>query len=258
MPKLPSIDKNKVCIIIPAKDEAKNLPHFLPQLVQNYRVVLVDNLSSDGTAQIAQHLGAETIFCPTKGYGIAVQTGISKLLHASGQSALPHVLVILDADLSSPWEAIAKLTEPILSNKADFVLAQRTILEPGSMPWLAIMGNWIQARIINLLTGSSYQDMGPLRALSIDSYKKLCMQDKNWGWNVEMQIKAKMLGLRIEELPIRYAKRKFGESKISGNLKASLIVGTKILYSLCFYYFIGLDLSKSSRLETNKVIDQTQ
>ena len=253
-PKMPNISiNNEVCIIIPAKDEAKSLPHFLPQLTKAYRVIVVDNQSSDGTAQIAQDLGAETSYCATKGYGIAVQTGVNTLIDKGGHS-LPKLIVILDADLSSPWKAITKLTEPILANKADFVLAQRTIREPGSMPWHAVMGNWIQAKVINMLTGSSYQDMGPLRALRLDSYQLLKMQDKNWGWNVEMQIKAQMLGLRIGEIDIRYAKRKFGKSKISGNFKASVIVGTKILCSLLYYYLQGLKLIKRQNLHQQKIV----
>ena len=252
MPKEPNRDKSRVCVIIPAKDEAHNLPHFLPQVCSKYRVILVDNQSKDETAKIAKQIGAETTYCSTKGYGVAVQTGVTKLLQDT-KHPLPQLIVILDADLSSPWEAISELIEPILTNKADFVIAQRTILEPGSMPWHAVLGNWVQTRVINALTGSSYRDMGPLRAISLSGYQNLCMQDKNWGWNVEMQIKAQVLGLRVQEIPIRYAKRKFGKSKISGNIKASLIVGLKIVFSLVYYYLQANKLERSRKQEDRKI-----
>lgn len=245
MPIKPDKEKFQVCVIIPAKDEAENLPHFLPQVIERYRVILVDNNSVDETAKIAKKLGAQTTHCSLKGYGIAVQTGISKLCDKE-QKQLPKAIVILDADQSSPWESIEKLTAPILDDQADLVIAQRTMLEPGSMPWHARLGNKVQAKCINILTGSSYQDMGPLRALSFDAYQKLCMQDQNWGWNVEMQIKAKMLNFRINEIPILYAKRKFGRSKISGNLKSSVVVSIKILFSLIYYYIQSRALIRSN------------
>lgn len=263
MLKREQVKREQIAVIIPALNEADNLRWLLPELVQRYRVIVVDNGSTDDTAQVARSLGAEVQHCPQRGYGRAVlagmhHLGINKDSSLSGTHRLTQgksaqkpghksldgqreakqvgIVVIFDGDGTSPWSEIDTICAPILSGDKDMVIAQRQLCDRGAMPHHARMGNSLTVWLIRLFTGYDYSDMGPLRAVKADKLSFLQMEDQTWGWNVEMQMKAAALGLRIAEVPIRYAGRRFGRSKISGSWYMSIRAGVKILWACGYYY----------------------
>ena len=224
-----------IAVIIPALNEAENLQWLLPKLCPNYTVVVVDNNSSDNTLIVAKESGALALQCKQMGYGSAVKMGCDYVVKSLADQGIK-ALVVFDADGTSPVEEINNVTKPILASQADIVIAQRQQLELGAMPLHAKFGNSLTVFLIRVLTGYKYSDMGPLRALTLELYGQLKMQDPTWGWNVEMQLKTAFLRRKIIQVPIAYKKRKFGKSKISGSLLGSIRAGTRILYSVGYYY----------------------
>jgi glycosyltransferase involved in cell wall biosynthesis len=225
-------------IVMPVLNEEQNLGWLLPELLKCYQVLVVDNGSTDDSARIAKGAGAYVVSCDERGYGIAVQTGFNYLLNCPDTNGKTTV-VIFDADGSSPFQKIPDVALPILSGAKDLVIAQRTTQERGAMPTHAKFGNWLQTFLIHFFAGYRYLDMGPMRALSLQAYRRLRMVDRTWGWNVEMQLKALYRQLRIQEVEVFYHKRRYGNSKISGSLVGSLRAGTRILYSVVFYWWQG-------------------
>lgn len=223
--------RSAIAVLIPVLNEAQNLAWLLPQLTSKYRVIVADNGSTDHSRLVASANGAAVTVCKTRGYGNTLLAALQTL-----QDDVQAV-VILDADGSSPPHYIDTLVEPIMAGDKDIVIAQRTALEKGAMPAHARFGNWLQTTLIWLFTGYRYKDMGPLRAISAEGLARLGMEDKTWGWNVEMQMKAVYRGLRIGEIDITYQKRKYGESKISGSFIGSVRAGCRIL-GCVFYYFV--------------------
>ncbi len=222
----------RTAVVIPALDEAESLPAVLadiPPLVE--RVVVVDNGSTDDTAGVARRLGAEVVVEPRRGYGTAVLAGIARL-----RDDPPEVLVILDADHADPPAAIPTLVRPIERGEADLVQSDRThTAEPGALTTVQQLGNGLATRLIRLVSGHRYRDMGPFRAIRWTSLVSLDMEDPTWGWNVEMQLKAVQRGLRIREVPLPYRKRHRGESKISGSLRGAARAGVRIIYAVYRY-----------------------
>jgi len=226
---------HKHWLIMPVLNERENLEWLLPQLVENYNVICVDNGSTDGSLETARNLAHVSLQEPERGYGSAVLKGLTFL--EEHESANDPIVVIYDADGSSPFENIADVIRPIFEDTTDFVIAQRIMKEPKSMPLHAKFGNWLQTTLIRLFTGVQFTDMGPLRAMRLSSYFAMEMRDPTWAWNIEMQVKAAFLGMRIKEIRITYLPRKFGKSKISGSLVGSLKAGTRILWGVLYYYF---------------------
>ena len=221
-------------ILMPVLDEAENLRWLLPQLVDRYRVIVIDNGSHDDSSSIAAELGAEVVHFPKRGYGGAVLAGWHYLA-ANDSAGECDVVVIMDADGSSSLQSLEDVAAKVRSG-VDLAIAQRTSILRGAVPAHARFGNWLSISLIGKLTGHYYVDLGPLRALKPATFHKLQMEDTTWGWNVEMQIKAVMFGLRIFELESSYQPRKHGQSKISGNLLGSLRAGVRIIYAIAFYY----------------------
>jgi glycosyltransferase involved in cell wall biosynthesis len=220
-----------VAVVIPALDEADSLPRVLGELPPVWRVVVVDNGSTDGTGAVAAALGAEVVVAPRRGYGSAVQAGMN---HLRGDP--PDVLVILDADHADPAERLMELVEPIARDEADLVLSDRSrTAEPGALTATQRYGNRLATALIAAVSGARYRDMGPFRAVRWGSLVRLRMEDPTWGWNVEMQLKAAQHGLRVREVPLPYRARHHGRSKISGSMRGAARAGFRILWAVNHY-----------------------
>ncbi|HMI31068.1 MAG TPA: glycosyltransferase family 2 protein [Candidatus Limnocylindrales bacterium] len=217
----------KVDAVIPALDEEDSLGSVLTLLPSPpvRRVIVADNGSTDSTARVARDHGATVVFEPRRGYGAACLKAIEALA-----SDPPDVVLFLDADLSDdPTEAVLVLA-PILEGRADLVVGSRVLgeREPGAIAPHARFGNWLATRLLAALYGARYTDLGPFRAIRYAALLDLGMKDRDFGWTVEMQVKAARHGLRHAEVPVRY-RRRTGRSKISGTLGGSVRAGTKIL-----------------------------
>lgn len=231
------IDLSQTWVVIPALNEDKSLPLVLRDLPAVGRVVVVDNGSIDGTAQAARNAAAIVVSEPQRGYGAACLRGlaqIEKLASEGGKS--PAVVAFVDGDYSDYPELLPELVAPIVNGHADFVLGSRLLgsREPGAMPAQSIFGNRLACFLMRVLFRARYTDLGPFRAIRYEALKRLGMEDRNFGWTVEMQIKAARAGLRIQEVPVAY-RRRIGQSKISGTVVGSVRAGYKILYVIGKY-----------------------
>jgi glycosyltransferase involved in cell wall biosynthesis len=228
----------RIAAIIPALNEEASIGATLkairavPLAPRSFRQLLVvDNGSHDATAEVAASHGATVVREPRRGYGSACLAGIAALL--------PEItaVVFLDADGSDDPADLPRLLDPIVRGDADFVLGSRTLgeQEPGALTPQQEFGNRLATCLMRLLYGARYTDLGPFRAIRRDALGKLGMRDTNYGWTIEMQIKAHRAGLRIREIPVRYRKRAAGRSKVSGSLRGSLLAGAKILWTIVRY-----------------------
>jgi hypothetical protein len=226
-----------VAVVIPAFNEEQALPLVLRDLPPVGCVIVVNNGSTDRTQQVAEQAGAVVVTEPRRGYGTACLAGLSALQRRidAGQAA-PRVVVFVDADYSDYPEQLPELVRPILAGQADFVLGSRLLgeREPGAMPAQSFYGNRLACWLMKWLFDAGYTDLGPFRAISYPHLLQLEMVDTNFGWTVEMQIKAAKKKLRVLELPVRYRCR-IGSSKISGTLRGSVAAGSKILYAIARY-----------------------
>ncbi len=224
---------SRVSVIIPAINEESSIGLVLNALPKAslHEIIVVDNGSTDATARVARDCGARVVEEKRKGYGSACLKGISEL-NASD------IVVFLDGDFSDYPEEITQLVEPIASGEKDFVLGSRMILAESRAALLpqARYGNWLAVFLMRLFFGVRYTDLGPFRAIRYESLKKIGMQDTNFGWTVEMQIKAVQHKLRILEIPVNYRER-VGVSKITGTVSGTVKAGTKIIYTI-FKYLI--------------------
>ncbi len=220
-----------VWVVIPALNEEASLPLVLRDLPPVDRVIVVDNGSTDRTAEVALSTSADVVNERERGYGAACLAGLRWIdrLVDSGVS-VPKVVVFLDADFSDHPEELPKLVEPILRGEADFVLGSRLLgsREPGAMPAHAVWGNRLACGLMRLFWGARYSDLGPFRAIAWTAIQDLSMEDRGYGWTLEMQVKAARRALRTREVPVRY-RRRTGRSKISGTLGGSVRAGSKIL-----------------------------
>ena len=220
----------RTAILIPVLNEEQALPSVLAEIPAEMRVVVCDNGSTDRSAEIARAAGAEVVSEPLRGYGGACLAGIAHL-----RADPPDAVVILDGDHSVWLADLPLLLAPLEEGRADMVLGDRTSLaEPGSLTPQQRVGNAIAASFIRSRTGFRYRDMGPFRAIRWGALLDLGMEDRTWGWNVEMQLKALRSGVRVMEVPVRYRAR-IGTSKISGTLEGVARAGAKILWA-CWRY----------------------
>lgn len=225
--------------VIPALDEEQSLPlvlRDLPPAGAGFRVrnvVVVDNGSRDRTAELAEQGGALVVREPRRGYGAACLAGIEACA-----ADPPEILVFLDADWSDHPEDLPDVLAPILSGGSDFVVGSRLAgrAEPGALPPHVRFGNNLASLLMRWTCGVRYTDLGPFRAIRWSSLMALGMQDRNFGWTVEMQVKAAIQRLRVVEVPVRY-RRRVGVSKISGTVSGTVRAGSKILYSVFRYRY---------------------
>ena len=219
-----------IAVVIPACDEEQAIGKVLqdiPDIAQ--QVIVVDNGSGDGTAEVARCLGAHVVVEPRRGYGQACLAGMAHL-------DCPDIVVFLDGDYSDYPEDMLAIVRPIIADDADIVIGSRVLgqREKGALLPQARFGNWLATFLIRLLFGVTFTDLGPFRALRYDALMRLEMQDRNFGWTAEMQVKAARLGLRAVEVPVRY-RRRIGSSKITGTLSGTLRAGCKILWTIFRY-----------------------
>ena len=219
--------KANIAVIIPAFNEEKAIKKvisLIPAWIDD--CIVVDNGSADKTAAVAQANGARVVFESRRGYGSACLSGIQALQK-------PDLVVFLDGDCSDFPEEMDLLIDPILNGEADFVMGSRTlgVREPGALTPQARLGNWLACLLMKWFWGANYTDLGPFRAISFLSLKELGMVSRDYGWTVEMQIKAAQKNLRSLEVPVRY-RRRIGSSKISGTWTGAILAGTKILITI--------------------------
>ncbi len=224
---------NHITVVIPAFNEQESLPKVLSDIPKGIadEIIVVDNNSTDETASVATRCGAKVVREERAGYGAACLRGISEIKHTD-------ILVILDGDYSDYPQQMSQILDPIVKQEADFVLGSRVLgnRQKGALMPQAYWGNKLSVFLIKLFFGFSFTDMGPFRAIRFQSLKELNMRDANFGWNVEMQVKAIKRGLKIREVPVDYRVR-IGSSKISGTIRGTILAGTKILFTI-FKYII--------------------
>lgn len=224
-------------VVIPALNEERSLAKVLAEIPPDWvrEVVVVDNGSSDRTAEVARACGATVLAQPERGYGAACLTGIEYL-----KSTPCDILVILDGDYSDYPEQLPQVVGPIIEDRADFVLGSRTLgrAQAGSMMPQQRFGNWLSGVMIWAFCGHRFSDMGPFRAVDFAKFHTLKMVDRTYGWNVEMQMKALFKRLRVLEIPVDYRVR-IGESKVSGTVKGTIMAGYKIITTILYYGLIA-------------------
>jgi glycosyltransferase involved in cell wall biosynthesis len=222
-----------VDVIIPALNEEPALPRVLREIPRELvrRIIVADNGSTDRTADVARQEGAEVVYEPERGYGAAC---LKALAHLAADP--PDVVVFLDGDYSDHPDELPSLIDPIASGDADMVIGSRVrgLRERGALSPQQQVGNAIACRALRLLYGVRYTDLGPFRAIRWETLQALGMQDRNYGWTVEMQIKAAQRGIAYREVPVSYRQR-IGVSKVSGTVRGSLSAGAKILWLLGRY-----------------------
>ncbi len=232
-----TLTKLIIDIIIPALNEEQSIAQVISALPEVFRYVLVcDNGSTDRTTEVAERAGATVLSEPRKGYGLACKMGLNFL---AGLEVKPDIVVFLDADYSDFPEDLSAILQPMLSENIDFVVGNR--LNPtrikGSMTAPQRFGNWLATRLIKLFWGYNYTDLGPFRAIRYNKLLSLRMEDDNFGWTVEMQIKAAQKKLSYKEVAVRYRPR-IGYSKVSGTVKGTILAGYKILWVIFKYGLI--------------------
>jgi len=222
-------------VIIPAYNEEKSIPKVIgdiPAIVRN--IVVANNNSTDTTGKVAEAAGAKVVFEPQKGYGKACLTAMDWIRK---QEIQPDIIVFLDGDYSDYPEELLDLIQPILDQKADMVIGSRALgeRESGSMTFPQVFGNWLATTMMKYMQGAKFSDLGPFRAIVWSKLLDLKMIDQNFGWTIEMQIKAHKAGLRYTEVPVNYRKR-IGVSKVSGTVKGVFGAGYKIIYTIFRYW----------------------
>ena len=219
-----------VLVLIPAFNEARAIGQVIGDIPDGWvdEVVVINNASTDETEDNARAAGATVIDEPRQGYGYACLRGIE---YATAKQ--PDVVVFLDGDYSDHPDEMTRLVEPIASDEADFVVGSRIQgdAEPGALLPQAQVGNRLACSLMSTIWGASYTDLGPFRAIRFRDLRALDMQDKTFGWTIEMQIKAVEAGLRVTEVPVSYRKR-VGVSKITGTLSGTVKASAKILWTI--------------------------
>lgn len=223
-----------ISVIIPAYNEEHSIGRVLNDLPKEKlkEIIVVNNASTDNTAEVARINGATVVEERRRGYGAACLRGISVVSDSD-------IVVFVDGDYSDYPEELDQLIKPITENRADFVLGSRMIYPESRDALLpqARYGNKLATFLIYIFFGYRFTDLGPFRAIRFDSLKQINMVDTDFGWTVEMQIKAIKNNLRIEEIPVHYRKR-IGISKITGTISGTFKAGVKIMYTIFKYLLV--------------------
>ena len=223
-------------VIIPAFNEEASIGKVIseiPDLVSE--IIVVSNNSSDQTEAAAKKAGATVLHEPQKGYGYACLKGLD---YIASQGIKPDIVVFLDGDYSDYPEELHKIVAPIINNNVELVIGSRVKRwrEKGSMTFPQIFGNWLATSLMTLFFKAKFTDLGPFRAIKYEKLLAMKMQDKTYGWTVEMQLKAIKQKLTYTEVPVHY-KNRIGISKVSGTVKGAIFAGVKILGWIFKYSF---------------------
>jgi glycosyltransferase involved in cell wall biosynthesis len=225
----------RVTIIIPAFNEEATIADVVTGVPKKIaeQIIVVDNASTDATAERAHTAGAQVIHEPNKGYGAACFAGFRAAYEAD-------VLVFMDGDGVVNPDQIQSLLDPIITNEADLVLGSRTRgqREPGALLMHARFGNWLASQLMRWLYGLRVTDLGPFRAIRANVLRELDMQEMTFGWPTEMMVKTAKHGYGVVEVPVDYYRRAGGVSKISGTLRGTILAG---------YYIIGTTVKHAFR-----------
>ena len=231
----------KISVIVPVLNEEGSIANVIGDIPKTLvqEIIVVDNGCTDNTAAIAKQNGAKVVTEQRRGYGYACLAGIAAVTE-------PNIVVFLDGDYSDYPTEIPQLVQPILEGKADFVVGTRVNAAKGALLPQARFGNWLACLLMRWFFGVHWTDLGPFRAIRYPQLLALDMQDKTFGWTVEMQIKSAKMGMRTCEVQVCYRKR-IGTSKISGTVLGTLKAGYKILGTLFYYRFFDKSGSNSIR-----------
>ncbi len=226
----------RIIVIIPAYNEEASIPFVIkeiPEVVSE--IIVVNNNSTDATATMAKQAGATVLHEERMGYGYACLKGLD---YIAQQKEKPDIVVFLDGDYSDYPKELIKVIAPILEHDIDLVIGARDeqLREKGSMTIPQIFGNWLATRLMRLFFGATFTDLGPFRAIKYTTLVALHMQDKTYGWTVEMQLKVLKKKYTYTEVPVSYKKR-IGTSKVSGTIKGAIFAGIKILSWIFKYSF---------------------
>ena len=227
---------NPIIVIIPAFNEEASIGKVIqeiPEIVSE--IIVVSNNSTDGTAEVAKEAGATVLFEARKGYGYACLKGMD---YISKKLEKPGIIVFLDGDYSDYPAELTQIIAPIIEDNIDIVIGSRVRRwrENGSMTLPQRFGNWLATSLMKLFFNANFTDLGPFRAIKYDKLLQLNMQDKTYGWTVEMQLKAIKQKFSYIEVPVHY-KNRIGVSKVSGTIKGAIFAGIKILTWIFKYSF---------------------
>ncbi len=224
------VSRRSTTLIIPALNEEDVLGRMLSEIPAGLfdTIIVADNGSTDRTADIARRHGAVVVSEPERGYGAACLRAIRELLPQC------EAVVFMQADASEDAREAERLLSPIWEGRADLVIGSRTLghAEPGALLPHQEFGNMVACTLVRWIYGFRYTDLGPFRAIRTEALRRLGMKDRNYGWTIEMQMRALQHGLRILEVPVSSKVRAAGENKVSGNLAASLRAGWKIIWTI--------------------------
>lgn len=223
-------------VIIPAYNEEKAIAKVIaeiPSMVDE--ILVISNNSTDNTEQVAKNAGAMVLSENRKGYGYACLKGME---YISKLEVKPDIIVFLDGDYSDYPQELTKLIEPIINQNIDFVIGARvaSLRESGSMTPQQVFGNWLATFLMKVFFGAKFTDLGPFRAIKYDKLLQLQMEDKTYGWTIEMQLKVLKQKMTYVEIPVRY-KNRIGVSKVSGTVKGTVMAGIKIIGWIVKYTF---------------------
>ena len=220
--------KQNIKVIIPAYNEEESIAKVItaiPDLVSE--IIVVNNNSTDATSEVATKAGATVLSEPKRGYGNACLKGMD---YIASYSEKPDIVVFLDGDYSDFPEELTKIVDPIISKNVDFVIGARVkaLREKGAMTFPQRFGNWLATSLMKLFFNATFTDLGPFRAIQYEKLVALNMEDKTYGWTVEMQLKVLRRKFSYMEIPVHYRNR-IGVSKVSGTIKGAIFAGVKIL-----------------------------
>ena len=231
----------KIKVIIPAYNEEDSIAKVIndiPTIVDE--IIVISNNSTDKTEENAANAGATVLKESKRGYGYACLKGMDYIASTSlsDQEKKTTIVVFLDGDYSDYPEQLTELVAPIINDNIDLVIGSRVkeLREAGSMTPQQVFGNWLATFLMNIFFGAKFTDLGPFRAIKYQKLLQLKMEDKTYGWTVEMQLKAIKQHFSYIEVPMKYRNR-IGISKVSGTLKGSILAGVKILGWIFKYSF---------------------
>ncbi len=221
-----------VDVIIPAYNEEKSIGLVLNDIPKDLvrEIIVCNNASTDHTVKNAEKGGALVLTELRKGYGSACLKGIT---HLKSKEHKPHIVVFIDGDYSDHPDQLPDLIRPILEEDYDLVIGSRSLgnMDRGAMTPQQVFGNWLATNLIRLFYNYHFSDLGPFRAIKYDRLIELDMQDPDFGWTVEMQVKAAKMKFKCTEIPVNY-RRRIGVSKVSGTIRGTILAGHKILWTI--------------------------